>query len=100
MNFDINIVYIKFHAMKLKRNIAVSETGFVFNPSSGDSFSVNPVGLEIMNLLKQHKSEEVIRKHILEKYQVENDQVEKDYYDFIKMLETMQLTEKNEKEKN
>ena len=86
--------------MKLKRNIAVSETGFVFNPSSGDSFSVNPVGLEIMNLLKQHKSEEVIRKHILEKYQVENDQVEKDYYDFIKMLETMQLTEKNEKEKN
>ena len=82
--------------MKLKRNIAVSETGFVFNPSSGDSFSVNPVGLEIMNLLKQHKSEEVIRKHILEKYQVENDQVEKDYYDFIKMLETMQLTEKNE----
>ena len=86
--------------MKLKRNLALSETGFVFDPSSGDSFSVNPVGLEILNLLKEGKTEEEIRKHISDKYQSEKDQVEKDCYDFLKMIETLQLTANDEKEKN
>jgi len=86
--------------MKLKKNLALSDTGFVFNPSNGDSFSVNPIGLEILNLLKEDKNEEAIKKEILEKYQTEKDQVEKDYYDFIKMLETLQLIEPDGKEKN
>ena len=36
----------------LKKNIAVSESGFVFNPTSGDSFSLNTVGTEILKLMK------------------------------------------------
>ena len=86
--------------MKIKRNLALSDTGFVFNPSSGDSFSVNPIGLEILNLLKEGKSEDEIKKELLARYQCESDQVEKDYYDFIKMLETLQLTESNGEKKN
>ena len=86
--------------MKIKRNLALSDTGFVFNPSSGDSFSVNPIGLEILNLLKEGKSEDEIKKELLARYQCEADQVEKDYYDFIKMLETLQLTESNDEKKN
>ena len=42
--------------MKLKKNIAISETGFIFNPSSGDSYSTNPIGLEIINLMKNNKN--------------------------------------------
>ena len=34
--------------MKLKKNIATSESGFVFNPSTGDSFSLNTIGAEIL----------------------------------------------------
>ena len=33
----------------LLRNLAVSESGFVFNPSSGHSFSVNETGLKLWN---------------------------------------------------
>ena len=41
----------KFFSMKIKKNIALSDTGFVFNPGNGDSFSVNPIGLEILKIL-------------------------------------------------
>ena len=33
--------------MKIKTNIALSDSGFLFNPSTGDSYSVNPIGQEI-----------------------------------------------------
>ena len=45
-------------------------------------------------------SEDEIKKELLARYQCEADQVEKDYYDFIKMLETLQLTESNGEKKN
>ena len=38
--------------MKLNKNIAISETGFVFDPATGDSYSLNPVASDIMQLLK------------------------------------------------
>ena len=43
--------------MKLKRNIAVSESGFLFDPTSGESYSLNEQGTEILNLLKDKKSD-------------------------------------------
>ena len=44
--------------MQINKNIAISDSGFVFNPSTGDSFSTNQVGLEIIRLLKENKSKE------------------------------------------
>ena len=38
--------------MKLKKNIATSEAGLIFNPGTGDSFSVNSIGSEILAMLK------------------------------------------------
>ena len=38
--------------MEIKKNIAISETGFVFDPSTGDSFTLNAVGLEIIGFLR------------------------------------------------
>ena len=86
--------------MKIKKNIAISDTGFVFNPASGDSFSVNPIGLEIMKLLQENKSHEVIKKHLLENYSVDKDTIEKDFYDFAKMLEQFKVTESDEKKES
>ena len=39
--------------MNLRKNIATSESGFIFNPSTGDSFSANPLAAEILLHLKQ-----------------------------------------------
>ena len=90
----------KNHKMKIKKNIALSDTGFVFNPGSGDSFSVNPIGLEIMKLLQVNKTHEEIKKHLLETYSVDKDTIEKDIYDFTKMLEQFKLSEQDEKKES
>ncbi len=79
--------------MKIKKNLAFSDSGFVFNPSTGDSFSVNPIGLEILRLIKSDKSEAEITQYILDTYQTDRETVEKDYYDFTKMLQTLKLAE-------
>ena len=72
--------------MNIKKNIAISESGYIFNPTTGESFSVNPIGIEIFKLLKDGDSYEEISKTILAKYNTDEDTVEKDYNDFIGLL--------------
>lgn len=79
--------------MKLKKNIAISDSGFLFNPSTGDSYSVNPIGLAILNLLKEEIEEEGIINEITKKYMVDKSTVEKDLYDFRIMLGNYKLAE-------
>lgn len=85
--------------MKIKRNIALSDSGFVFNPSSGDSFSTNPIGMEIIKMLKENKSKDDIKKHILTTYMTDEPTFEKDFYDFTNMLAKLNLSEVNEVKK-
>lgn len=82
--------------MKLKKNIAISETGFIFDPSTGDSFTLNPIGLEILEMIKLGKSFEEISKEFTSKYDVDSSSFERYYYDFIATLKQMQLTENHE----
>ena len=79
--------------MNLKKNIAISETGFLFNPTSGDSYSLNPIGKEIVTLLQENKTYEEVKTKILSAYSTDNDTFEKDYYDFITMLKNYKLIE-------
>jgi len=78
----------------------LSDTGFVFDPSTGDSFSTNPIGLEIIRMLKQDKSREEIKATILNTYMIDDAGFEKDYYDFVNMLLKLKLVENNGKEEN
>ncbi|MDP4267773.1 MAG: PqqD family protein [Bacteroidota bacterium] len=82
--------------MKIKNNISISNSGFVFNPSNGETFSVNPIGNEIINLMKEGKFQEDIRSIILDKYYTEKNSFENDYYDFINMLNIFDLVEEYE----
>jgi hypothetical protein len=79
--------------MRLKKNVAVSDTGFIFNPSTGDSYSVNPVGMEIIRHLQQDKSKDEIMQHIMTNYICDEGTFEKDYYDFTMMLRNHKLLE-------
>ncbi len=79
--------------MKLIKNIALSDTGFVFNPTTGDSFSVNPIGLSILRDFKDKKSEAQIKSRLLDEFQTDKETIEKDLYDFMKMIEQLNLTE-------
>ncbi|MFN0189930.1 MAG: PqqD family protein [Bacteroidia bacterium] len=82
--------------MELNRNIAISESGFIFNPLTGDSFSSNPVGQDIIRLLKEEKDKDAIIKELHKKYGVERTVIEKDLYDFFLMLRNFQLLKEDE----
>lgn len=86
--------------MKIKKNIAISESGYVFNPSSGESFTVNPIGIELVNMIRDEKSYEEISRTMLAKYNTDNDTFEKDYQDFIGLLKSYQLLENEGQQKN
>ncbi|MCF8461449.1 MAG: PqqD family protein [Flavobacteriales bacterium] len=72
--------------ISLKKNIAISESGFVFNPTTGDSFSLNSVGTDILKLLKDGKNEKEVKTTVIDRYDVDGETFDKDYYDFLKML--------------
>jgi hypothetical protein len=80
--------------MKLKKNIATSEAGFIFNPTTGDSFSVNNIGTEILSMLKENKSQADVIESISTRYEVDSSQLEKDLEDFISQLYGYNLLEK------
>ncbi|MBN1132757.1 MAG: PqqD family protein [Bacteroidales bacterium] len=82
--------------MKLKKSIAISESGFVFDPMSGESFSVNEIGMEILELMKQDQPVDAISEYFVKTYDVEASDFEKYFYDFIGMLRQYQLIEDNE----
>jgi hypothetical protein len=86
-------VSTKQKAMKIKSNLTISEKGFLFNPSNGDSFSLNTTGQFIIAQLKQEKSESEIKAVMLSSFFIDNDTVEKDYYDFMLVLKNYQLLE-------
>ena len=33
--------------MNIKKNVAVSDSGMIFNPDTGETFTVNPIGADI-----------------------------------------------------
>jgi len=79
--------------MKLKNNIAISESGFVFDPNTGDSYSMNPIGVEILTMLKEGSNQGDIFNFVLKKYEVDRDTFENNYFDFINMLRQFNLIE-------
>ncbi|MCK5137419.1 MAG: PqqD family protein [Bacteroidales bacterium] len=82
--------------MRLKKNIAVSDTGFVFNPTTGDSFSINQVGQEIIRLLKEEKSVEEVKSNITSVYEIDASSFEKYYFDFLSMLRQFELLDEED----
>ncbi len=79
--------------MKLKENIAVSESGFIFDPNSGESFSVNSTGKILITMLSKGKSLEEIEAYILSEYDIEPSSFNRYMDDFAHMLRRFNLIE-------
>ena len=72
--------------IKIKNNVAVSDSGFIFNPDTGESFTVNPIGVEIIKLLKEGKTVDTITEELQKTYATDAQTLEKDAEDFIGLL--------------
>ena len=82
--------------MKIKKNVAISDSGFIFNPDTGESFTANPMAVEILEMTRDDKDRQDICEAILEKYNIDRVTLEKDYNDFIAMLQRFQLIQEYE----
>jgi len=71
--------------------LAISETGFIFDPISGHSFTTNEVGMEILNLLKSGKKIQEIIEELQEDYAVSVNELEIDVMDYIHNLKNFYL---------
>lgn len=79
--------------MRIRKNIAVSDEGFLFNPATGDSFSTNGIGSEIIGLLKQDKSMHEITDEICRNYDVDSLLFERDLDEFTTLLKGYSILE-------
>jgi hypothetical protein len=84
----------------LLKDIAYSDTGFLFNPVTGESFSVNPVGVEILNNLRAGKTFHEICEHLVTDFLVEPETAERDLLDFVNLLKHFQLASGHDKKQD
>ena len=81
--------------MKINKNIAINDKGLLFNPATGESFTVNQIGIIIIKLLKEEKSISEISDIITEEYNVDDHTLEKDILDFGYLLRNHNIVEKD-----
>ncbi len=77
--------------MIITEEIRISDNGFVFNSRTGDSFNLNPFGLTLIKLIEQKKDFETIKELVLEKFDIDDLNFEKDFYEFCALLKHHQI---------
>jgi len=73
------------NAESLKR-LASSENGFIFDPVTGNSFTVNHTGRAILHLLQQTLDVEHITRRLQAEFDVDAQRAERDVIEFAGQL--------------
>ncbi|MCD4829427.1 MAG: PqqD family protein [Candidatus Cloacimonetes bacterium] len=75
------------------QQLAVSDNGFAFDPSTGHSYQLNMLAAEIVDLLlKQQKRQEILE-HLTMEFKVESDVAAQDFDFFMLSLSNLGLVE-------
>lgn len=77
--------------IQVPKNLAISESGFLFSPSSGESFTMNEFGVWIFKLLQSGKSKDEIVDAIISEYDIDQKHAEFDLEDFLIQLDKFSL---------
>jgi len=75
------------NANRLKE-LAISETGLIFDPSTGSIFTANATGVQILHALKEGKEADQIKEVLLQEFDVNENTAEMDIQDFLNQLST------------
>lgn len=73
------------------KNVALSETGFLFDPGTGNTFILNETALVIVQSLQKNRDKEEIVSAISEEFDAPVEQIERDYSDLLSQLTEMGL---------
>lgn len=68
------------------KNLAISETGFVFDPYSGTTFTVNPTGLAVLTGLRDGLSTNQIVESLKTNFDGATNESRDDVVEFVQLL--------------
>ena len=68
------------------QRLAISESGFVFDPVSGHNFTVNESGLVILRLLQKDNQLTPLLDHLASEYDAPRRELERDVLEFAGLL--------------
>ena len=71
--------------MTLSR-LQISESGFVFDTQTGNTYSLNSTGLKVVNLLNQGKELDEIAHVLSQEFGIDEADIQKDIDDFLVTL--------------
>jgi hypothetical protein len=84
--YEFNPVTVTLPNQEALRRLAMSDSGFVFDPVNGDSFTVNTCGMTVLRLLKDGQNLSEVMGQVAKEYLVDSRQAERDILDFIIQL--------------
>ncbi len=79
--------------MSRVETLALNDSGFAFDPMSGESFTLNETAIEIIKAVKEGKNEREIAEQLSTVYEVETLDSFTDVLDFIKQLKNFGLVD-------
>ncbi len=86
----------RFGRMEGKMNkiahLALNDEGFVFDPTTGDSFMANGTGLFILKKLRENLLPVAIVQALTEEYEVTLEDAERDVNDFCGQLKALAVS--------
>jgi hypothetical protein len=68
------------------KDLAISESGFLFDPYSGATFTVNDTGKFILQLLMEGKVIEEIESGLRKRFEIGDEDLRSDIYEFVNLL--------------
>lgn len=77
--------------MSRLHHLAINEEGFIFDPTTGQAFTSNSIGLQILEYLKSGKEDSEIVALLTEEYEVTQQEADRDVSDFLEQLRKNKL---------
>lgn len=78
-------------ALERLKDLAISESGFLFDPYAGTTFSLNNTGKFILQLLTERKGIGEIDAALRDKFEVGEEDLRNDIYEFVNLLKENHL---------
>lgn len=78
---------------RIKYGLRIGDQGLVFDPSTGESFTLNPTGIIILKLMTEGTDENGIFEILSRDYEITRTEFDRYLLDFVAVLKSCQLLE-------
>lgn len=77
--------------MRGLRSLALNPDGFAFDPTTGESYTLNATGLAVLEGLREGLAPDEVVTRLVERFEVSAEEASRDVDDFLDHLRTFRL---------